>query len=167
MAEAESAEESEAPKKKRSALPLLLGVILSVGLGGGGFYASYSGLLDLGGSSEGESDHQEEEVSHETLPDIEFVPIDPLIVTLAGSGPVRHLRFRAELEVAHGEKSGVTSMMPRILDAMNGYLRAVTVSDLERSTALLTLRAQMLRRVQLVVGETRVRDLLVTEFVLN
>jgi flagellar FliL protein len=29
------------------------------------------------------------------------------------------------------------------------------------------LRAQMLRRIQVVTGEGRVRDLLITEFVLN
>ena len=32
---------------------------------------------------------------------------------------------------------------------------------------LVRLRAQMLRRVQMVTGEGRVRDLLITEFVLN
>ena len=50
---------------------------------------------------------------------------------------------------------------------LNGYLRAVEVADLEDRTALVRLRAQMLRRVQIVTGEGRVRDLLVTEFVIN
>ena len=58
-------------------------------------------------------------------------------------------------------------LMPRILDVLNGYLRAVEVSQLDDPTALIRLRAQMLRRVQIVTGEGRVRDLLVTEFVLN
>ena len=57
--------------------------------------------------------------------------------------------------------------MPRVLDVLNSYLRAVEVSDLEDPSALVRLRAQMLRRVQIVTGEGRVRDLLVTEFVLN
>ena len=57
--------------------------------------------------------------------------------------------------------------MPRIVDVLNTYLRAVEVRDLEEPAAMARLRAQMLRRVQVVTGEGRVRDLLVTEFVLN
>ena len=49
----------------------------------------------------------------------------------------------------------------------NSYLRAVAITDLEDPSAMTRLRAQMLRRVQIVTGEGRVRDLLVTEFLLN
>lgn len=50
---------------------------------------------------------------------------------------------------------------------LNGYLRAVETSELEQRAALVRMRAQMLRRVQVVTGEGRVRDLLIMEFVLN
>ena len=50
--------------------------------------------------------------------------------------------------------------MPRILDVLNSYLRAVELADLEDPSAMVRLRAQMLRRVQIVTGEGRVRDLL-------
>jgi flagellar FliL protein len=53
------------------------------------------------------------------------------------------------------------------MDVLNGYLRAVEVAEIEDRSALIRLRAQMLRRVQIVTGEGRVRDLLVTEFVVN
>ena len=39
--------------------------------------------------------------------------------------------------------------------------------DIEDPAALARLRAQMLRRIQVVTGEGQVRDLLITEFVLN
>lgn len=166
MAEAVDPDAEKAPKKSLM-LPLVAGLFLSLALGGGGFYAVYSGLL--GGSGGGDTDTSADSGGqgggHAALPDIAFVPIDPMVVSLAGSG--RHLRFQAQLEVAMGEEGTVSSMMPRILDVINGYLRAVTVEDIEKPTALLMLRAQLLRRVQLVVGETRVNDLLVTEFVLN
>jgi flagellar FliL protein len=58
-------------------------------------------------------------------------------------------------------------LMPRILDVLNTYLRAVDVRDLEQPAAIARLRAQMLRRIQVVTGEGRVRDLLITEFILN
>jgi flagellar FliL protein len=61
----------------------------------------------------------------------------------------------------------VTHLLPRILDVLNGYLRAVELAELEDPDALVRLRAQMLRRIQIVTGQGMVRDLLVTEFVLN
>ncbi|MEO1000855.1 MAG: flagellar basal body-associated FliL family protein, partial [Pseudomonadota bacterium] len=57
--------------------------------------------------------------------------------------------------------------LPRILDVLNTFLRALHPSDLEDPSALPQLRGHMLRRIQIVTGEGRVRDLLVTEFVIN
>ncbi|MEL7416552.1 MAG: flagellar basal body-associated FliL family protein, partial [Pseudomonadota bacterium] len=58
-------------------------------------------------------------------------------------------------------------LKPRISDVLNTYLRAVSLDELENPAAMLRLRAQMLRRIQLVTGEGRVRDLLISEFILN
>ena len=66
-----------------------------------------------------------------------------------------------------GAEADVTKLTPRVMDVLNSYLRAVAVSDLEDPSALVSLRAQMLRRIQLVTGEGRVRDLLIMEFVLS
>jgi flagellar FliL protein len=57
--------------------------------------------------------------------------------------------------------------MPRIVDVTNTYLRALKLADLEDSQALIRLRAQLLRRMQVVTGEGRINDLLIMEFVLN
>ena len=78
-----------------------------------------------------------------------------------------HLRFTAQLEVNKTKVEEVTALAPRILDVLNGYLRAVEIAELEDPDALVRLRSQMLRRIQIVTGEGRVRDLLVTEFVLD
>jgi flagellar FliL protein len=75
--------------------------------------------------------------------------------------------FTAQLEVEPAYSQEVTDLMPRIVDVLNGYLRAVKVAELEDPTALIRLRAQMLRRVQVVVGDGRVKDILIMEFVLN
>jgi len=73
----------------------------------------------------------------------------------------------AQLEVGPAFSGEVTHLMPRILDILNGYLRAIEVAELENPAALVRIRAQLLRRIQIVTGEGRVRDLLITEFVLN
>lgn len=171
MAVAEGTEAEAPPRKSR--LPLLLGLLLALCLGGGGFYAAYSGLLPgIGGQAP-------DDAGAAAAPDgadataagagdaPTFVPIDPLVVMLGSDSSSGHLRFRAQLEVVPGRAAAVAGMMPRILDVLNGYLRAVPMSELASPAALVRLRAQMLRRIQLVTGDGAVRDLLVTEFVLN
>jgi len=101
------------------------------------------------------------------MPDVAFVPIDPLVVSLGPNAINRHLRFRAQLEVVPAHEQDVIHLLPRIVDVLNNYLRALEASDIEQPAALMNLRAQMLRRVQIVVGPGRVNDLLVMEFVLK
>lgn len=151
----------EAPKKK-SKLPLVLGLVLMLALGGGGFCAVYAGLVF------GHPKDHAEEAAHEVeaLPDIAFIPLEPMVISL-GTESGRFLHFSAELEVAKAFEPEVTLILPRIIDVLNGYLRAVEIADLEDPTALVRLRAQMLRRIQMVTGDGRVRDLLVTGFVIN
>lgn len=162
---AEDTENMEEKPKKRSKKGLVPGLVAAILFGGGGFYATYSGLV--GGLAKTDAHSGPEEVAAEPLPEIAFVPLDPLIISLGPAGVSRHLRFGAELEVGASHAEDVTLLMPRILDVLNGYLRAVDVALLEDPAALIRLRAQMLRRVRMVAGEGRVRDLLVTEFVLN
>ena len=163
--EANESGETDAPKKKKSKLPFLLGLILALAGGGGGFYATWSGMLGDSGA-EGEAPH-EETAEAEPLPPVAFVPLEPIIISMRSETRSAHLRFRAEIEVEAGTEEEVTLLMPRILDVLNTYLRAIEVSEIERPSALLSLRAQMLRRIQIVTGEGRVKDLLVTEFVVN
>ena len=161
MAEAE--EPQDAAAKKKSKLPMILGLVLFLALGGGGFYAVYAGLLfaPVGVMAENTGP------TAQALPDIAFVPVDPVVISLGKATDNRHLRLTAQLEVQKVGKDEVAALMPRILDVLNGYLRAVEVAELEDPDALVRLRSQMLRRIQIVTGEGRVRDLLITEFVLN
>lgn len=154
--------EAEKPDKK-SKMPLIAGVVLALVLGGGGFYAVYSGMLLSGGT--GTEAAKAEEAA--PLPPMAFVEIEPLLVNMGRSGGVQHLRFEGHLEVDPGHVDEVAQMMPRIMDVLNSYLRAVEVHELRDPAALIRLRAQMLRRIQLVTGDGRVRDLLVTKFLIS
>ncbi len=160
LAEAEAPQ--DAAPKKTSKLPLIMGLVLFLGLGGGGFYAVYSGLILAPAT-----DAKPSETHPGDTADIAFVPIAPVTISLGKAADNHHLRFTAQLEVNKDKVEEVTTLVPRILDVLNGYLRALEVPELEDPDALVRLRSQMLRRVQIVTGEGRVRDLLVTEFVLE
>lgn len=152
-----------APKSSRKGL--LLGLVLAVVLGGAGFAVTYLGLVELpsGGGHGGPA--KDMAPGARNLP--AFVPVEPLIVSLGPAAAGRHLRFEAELQVEPGFEAEVQHLLPRMLDMFNSYLRAVDLVELEDPAALILLRAQMLRRAQLIAGEGRVQDLLITEFVLN
>lgn len=149
--------------KKRSKLPLLIGVVLALVLGGGGFYATWSGLI-LGGDAHEAAD---KEGAPGPMTGIAFVPLETMVISLGPDSGSRHLRFTAQVEVVDTATADVTLLAPRILDVLNSYLRAIDTAAIEDPGAMAKLRSQMLRRIQIVTGEGRVRDLLITEFVLN
>ena len=169
---AEAAVPQDDTPRKTSKKPLLIGLVLAILGGGGGFYATWSGTV--GGSSgamasgEGGNGHGGDAgQSAGATAAVAFVPVTPVVISLGEASSSRHLRMTAQLEVGPSFAAEVTHLMPRILDILNGYLRAVEVAELENPSALVRIRAQLLRRIQIVTGEGRVRDLLITEFVLN
>lgn len=149
----------DAPEKKKGKGGLLLGLILALAAGGGAF-AFTSGMLGGGSSA---PTREPLKISD----DLAFVPIEPMTVAVGSPSDRRYLRFRAELEVGDDYKSEVETMMPRVVDVLNTYLQSLEMEDIESPSSLLTLRSQMRRRVDLVVGGNRVHDLLVMEFVVN
>jgi flagellar FliL protein len=162
MAEtSEAALVEDAVPVRRSKAGLIAGLAGALVLGGGGFYAIFSGTIDPAALLKSEAP------THAPAVEVAFVALDPIMISLAPGASARHLRFSGQLEVEPLLVDEVTMLMPRILDVLNTYLRAVDVRDLEQPAAIARLRAQMLRRIQVVTGEGRVRDLLITEFILN
>jgi len=128
--------DADAPKKKGGKLGLILGLVLALAGGGGAFYAVQSGMILGAEDEQAEEEHVEEE-----MPKIAFVPIDPMIIPM-GKQSKYNLRFQAQLEVAPDQAEQVAHLMPRILDVLNGYLRAVDAEVLANPASLLKLRAQ-------------------------
>lgn len=155
--------------KPRGKKGLVVGLILALMLGGGAFYAVYSGLIL--GPAEVTGQLQPGQgvgsAAEDSAPPVSFVSLEPLVISLGPKAGSRHLRFRADLEVTPGQEDYVSKLTPRVMDVLNSYLRAVDLNDLVDPSALIELRAQMLRRIQLVTGNGRVRDLLILEFVMS
>ena len=162
----DSNSEAEATLEKASKLPLIIGLVLALVGGGGGFFAVYSGLI-LGDSKKSPEVQVAELTQDQDLRNIGYVALEPFVVSLTSQGPASLLRFAAQLEVSTDHLDEVERVKPRIIDVLNGYLRALSAEDIESPDALVKLRAQMLRRVQIVTGSERVLDLLVMEFVLS
>ena len=176
MSEAKD-ETGDQPARKGKSKLLLVAAVLALVAGGGGFYAVYSGLLVLPfiGGGEGEREaatagHGGEAGDQARAPDSfepgAFVLLEPLIVALGPQSPSEHLKITLAVEVGPGREAEVEAVLPRVIDILNGFLRAVDEREFELPRSMERLRAQMLRRVKLVTPEGAVRDLLIQEFVL-
>jgi flagellar protein FliL len=155
-----------APERPRKGLkiPLLIGLAMALLGGGGGFVAVQTGML--AGEKKETATNQATTSSSQPLT-VGFVALDPLVISLPATNGRDHLRFSAQLEVPIAFVAEVEAIKPRIVDVLNGYLRAVDLAELENPAALSRMRSQMLRRVQVVAGDGRISDLLIMEFVLS
>jgi len=164
MADA-SIEADEDPPKKKSKSGLVIAIVALFLGGGGGFFAA--GIGFIGGGSSAESHATSDAQVHPETPVYSFVELDPILVSLPSAGGTRHLKFTAQIEVDPAYRTEVEAIRPRLIDLMNRYLRAVEISEFEAPDALILLRAQLLRRLQVIAGDGKIKDLLIMEFVLN
>jgi len=151
-------------KKKGGKKGLIIGLLGALLAGGGGFYATYAGLIL--GAPAAAADHAPES-DLPPLSEISFIALEPMVVSLGSAANAKYLRFSAQLDVDPASTEAVNMVLPRIVDVLNTYLRAVSEDELGKPAALERLRAQMLRRIQVVTEHGQVKDLLITEFVLG
>jgi len=166
---------------RRGSRALLLAVPLALLLGGGSFYAVYSGLLVLpvalrGGDGPDQDGAPTAEIADDALAPAasgaemalpSFVPLDTLVIALGPGAGGRHLKVTVQIETDPALRDTVAALRPRFADVLNTFLRAVDVSDIASPHAMIRLRAQMLRRARLVAPPGAVRDLLIEQFVLS
>lgn len=160
---------------KKGKMPLIIGLVLAIAGAGGGFYAVQSGLLPFGNTSAPEVAHAAKEApegvdkgeSAEDIANLAFIEMEPIVITLRKASGLNQLRFRAQLEVTMADQAEVEKVLPRVVDVLNSYLRALELDDLTDPMALPKIRSQMLRRINIATGQGRVRDLLIMDFVLN
>jgi len=157
---------AEAPARRSLMIPVLAGLVLAVIAGGASYWALTMGPL----APETAGTETEDEVHADTpaiLPEVAFVPLEPLTISLGDDSLGRHLRVTAQLEVDPDHVSDVTHLLPRVLDVVNTYLRVVDLHDLNAPGTLSRIRVHLLHRVQIVTGDGWVTDFLITEFVVN
>lgn len=165
----EDSEIKEPKKKKGLLVPIVLGVILAGAGGGGGFWAVTQGPFapEVAEDEVSEEGNVEDDHSGMDPTNIAFLELETLVISLGAEEANRNLIFSASLEVPPQHLEEVTQLTPRVLDVLNSYLRVIAIAELSEPTSLARLRSQMLRRIQVVTGNGRVRDLLVTQFLVN
>jgi flagellar FliL protein len=95
-----------------------------------------------------------------------FVDLPEMMVTLPNDGRARQLRIHLSLELAKTTDGTTPQILsPRVSDALLTYLRTLRESDLEGAIALDRLRADLFRRLDLLLGPGVLRDVLVTGLV--
>ncbi|WFE73201.1 flagellar basal body-associated protein FliL [Roseinatronobacter sp. S2] len=147
------------PSRKSRRGPIIIGLTGALLLGGGAFFAVYSGMI-LAPSEQGKK-------SAAIAQDFAFIPIERITISLAPGSTSRHLQFAGQIEVEATSRTEIERLQPRFIDVINMYLRAVDPRDLAEPASLIRLRAQILRRLQTVAGQGHIRDFLITEFVLS
>lgn len=143
-------------------LPLLL-------LGGAGAGVYFSGMLDsfLGVP-------EEEEAKVEEAPEAADVPghyidLDEMLVTLATKGRKQSfLKLRVSLEIGDPlDEARITTVMPRIVDNFQVFLRELRVEELQGSQGIYRVKEELLSRVNAAAHPAKVKDVLFREILVQ
>ena len=160
-------EESEGGKKKLSGKKLVLFIVLPllllIGAGGAAYFLLLSG--DEPPPAEGEE-------AAPAPPPIEtstFFDLPDIIVNLnTGSRRAAFLKINVSLELEkRADIEKIQEVMPRIIDEFQVYLRELRLEDLEGSAGVYRLREELLRRVNVAVRPSRVKDVLFKEMLVQ
>src|SRR5260221_11377432 len=156
---AESSEQEEAvaaPRFGRKKLILFVAApLLAVLLIADGLY--FSGLLNrfIGDKSEA---HEEKVVPKQTV----FYGLPELLVNLSGAGrKASFLKMSISLELeSQIDVARLQSVMPRIIDNFQVYLRELRIEDLRGSAGMYRLREELLLRVNASAAPAKIVDVL-------
>jgi flagellar protein FliL len=156
-------------KKK---LFIIIGLILLLVVGGvAGAY--FTGLMDpviemiTGGS--GEEVASGEEGEGDPHGPVVFYDLEEMLVNLnTGGRKSSFLKIRISLELARAEDiPRVESVMPRIVDNFQTYLRELRIDDLKGSAGMYRLREELLRRVSAASAPAQIKDVLFKEMLVQ
>jgi flagellar protein FliL len=166
---AEAPEGGKAKKKlklSRKKLMMLGGaLLLLVGLGGGAMVMGVPAMI-MGGGDEAAA--EEEAVEHEETIGV-FFDVPEMLVNLSTNGKkLGFLKLKVALELADEEaQHKVETVLPRIIDTFQTYLRGLRIEDLNGSAGLYRLREELLLRVSAAVKPVEVKDVLFKEMLVQ
>ena len=165
--EDEDDESSDKPGGTKK-LIIIIAVVLLLAIGG--IAAAYfTGLLQpiiewIAGDEATEEEEKKVEMENAI-----FFPLEELIVNLnTGGRKSTFLKIRISLELADGgDISRIESVMPRIMDNFQVYLRELRIEDLKGSAGMYRLREELLTRVNAAAAPAKIQDVLFKEMLVQ
>ncbi|MDO5620007.1 MAG: flagellar basal body-associated FliL family protein [Paracoccus sp. (in: a-proteobacteria)] len=156
-----TAEASETPAKKKG---MLLPILLVAVLGGGGFASTFLGVWSPSALlAPGE---YKPATRAETAPQVDFIDVPRIRLSIASDQP-RTLLLDAKIETGTADRAQVEHLMPRVSDAFNSFLADIDPKAFGKRGVLEIVRAELVTRARYVLGDEVVKDLLITEFMLQ
>ena len=157
------AAQSDVPEVKSTKIPFIAAIAMLLAGIIFGLYIAYSGIL----AAVTAPSPPQNDAKAETTDELAFVALDPIVVSIVDDQNRYLLKFVGSLDVNPAAIAEIELLKPRIADILNGYLRALTLEDIEQPAALIKIRSHLLHRVRVVAGEQNINDLLIVEFVMN
>jgi len=161
MAEEEAIEGEE---KKKSMLPIIIGVVVLL-LGVGGFFGYKMFMAQDEPEKEKEKQEQKEEVDDQ----VKMFALEPMIVNLADTGGRRYLKITREFELVGAENETEFKLkLPKIIDSILTLLSSKTFDDVHSVKGKFKLREEILVRVRnKMISKDSVRAVYFTSFVIQ
>lgn len=94
-----------------------------------------------------------------------YVDVPRIMLPLAGRD--RQLVLTIKLETTAEHVADIEHQLPRILDSFNSFLSDIDPAAFDRRGVLEIVRAELQTRVDMLLGEQRVGNVLITEFAIQ
>lgn len=164
--ESAEGEQEESPRKKLSGKKLVLFIVLPIfviGAGAAGVY--YSGIADSYLGIEKSAEEEEAIIFQKAV----FFDLPEMLVNLNSTGRrTNFLKINISLEIEdESDIVKLESVMPRVVDGFQIYLRELRVDDLRGSAGMYRLREDLLRRINELVRPIKINDILFKEMLIQ
>jgi len=155
----EGGEGAAAPKGKLKLIIAVVGFLVVLGAGAGGWFFFMRG----------HGDEQHAEAAPPPKPP-SFVDVPDMLVNLVGAPGerVQYLKLKLVLEVKEEKQAeAIKPALPRVTDLFQTYMRELRPSDLNGSAGLFRLKEELTKRVNLALAPNSVNAVLFKEVVIQ
>ncbi len=169
--------------RRRMLLMVVLPIVLVVG---GGAVAYFTGMADplvsMISGSEPEEEQMDGGLADIAVEDADgpvvsaaapstalFYDLPEMLVNINTAGRTKNfLKIRVSLELANeADINRVDTVLPRIIDNFQVYLRELRLEDLQGAAGMYRLREELLNRVNAAVRPAQVKDVLFKEMIVQ
>jgi flagellar FliL protein len=157
-------QEGKKADRKKLILLIVLPIVVLIAAGAGVYF---SGLADS--FLKGDGAAKQQDTAEPSRPAV-FLDLPEILVNLNATGNRRSnfLKINISLEVeSPADVLKLQSLMPRIVDSFQVYLRELRVEDLRGSAGMYRLREDLLRRINEAARPVKINDVLFKEMLIQ